>query len=130
MVGAGTLMILLGGYALFKIMADNYNFSPRMGKIMLGAIALPYIGNTFGWIMTEIGRTPWAVYGLLKLEDAISPNVGVGALWISLIGFVLIYGVLMAADIYLLTKFTKAGPAATDAPAAGDANLIPEPQSN
>ena len=65
--------------------------------------------------MTEVGRMPWTVYGVLKLEDSVSTSVGTGALWMSLIGFVVLYGVLMAADVYLLTKFAKAGPDAEKA---------------
>ncbi len=54
-----------------------------------------------------MGRMPWVVYGLLKVEDAVSPNVDSTTLLISLIGFVLIYGVLMVADISLLKKYAK-----------------------
>ena len=60
--------------------------------------------------MTEIGRAPWAVYGLLKLEDAISTTVTPGMILISLIGFTLVYGGLMAVDIYLLAKYARQVP--------------------
>ena len=42
---------------------------------MVYAISLPFIGNTVGWIMTEMGRQPWVVFGVMKTEDAVSPNV-------------------------------------------------------
>ena len=44
-------------------------------KLMVYAISLPFIGNTVGWIMTEMGRQPWVVFGVMKTEDAVSPNV-------------------------------------------------------
>jgi cytochrome d ubiquinol oxidase subunit I len=72
-------------------------------------ILLPYLANTTGWIMTEVGRVPWVVFGLMRLEEAVSPTVPSGLVLTSLIGFTLVYGGLMVADIYLLTKFAKAG---------------------
>ena len=68
------------------------------------AIALPYLANTTGWLMTEWGRQPWIVFGLMQTSEAVSPNVPGGAVLASLLGFTLVYGVLMAADIYLLAK--------------------------
>ncbi|MCB2179821.1 cytochrome ubiquinol oxidase subunit I [bacterium] len=118
MVFAGTFMILLALYAILVMFKKGV--SKGWGSVLLFAISLPYLANTFGWIMTEVGRAPWTVYGLLKLEDAVSPTVGTGALWLSLVGFVVVYGALMVADVYLLTKFAKAGPGAKSkaAPAA------------
>jgi cytochrome d ubiquinol oxidase subunit I len=83
---------------------------------MVLAIVLPYLANSTGWLLTEFGRQPWIVFGEMRIEEAISPNVGTGALWISLIGFTLIYGVLMVADLWLLWKFGSAGTPSDDAP--------------
>ena len=55
-------------------------------------IVLPYIANMSGWILTEMGRQPWIVQGLLKVQDAVSPNLTPVDLLISLIGFALLYG--------------------------------------
>jgi len=110
MVGAGFALLALAAYALFGVMGDMPKFSQRGLKLFVWAIGLPYLANTAGWLMTEVGRMPWAVYGLLKVEDAVSPTVSSGTLLFSLIGFVLIYGLLMGADIFLLTKYAKAGP--------------------
>jgi cytochrome d ubiquinol oxidase subunit I len=113
MVGAGMLLVLLALYALY-LTRGNLESSPALGlKIFTWAIFLPYIANTFGWIMTEMGRFPWIVYGLMKIEDAVSPTVSSGMVLTTLIGFTGIYGALMVADIYLLTKFAKLGPGQT-----------------
>lgn len=117
MVGAGTLMFLLAAYALFQVMGDSINLSPRMAKFFTLAIALPYLGNTFGWILTEVGRVPWLVYGLLQFEESISPTVTVTDLWISLIGFVLVYAILVVVNVRLMTKYAKIVPAAVTASA-------------
>lgn len=110
MVGAGTVMGLLAFYALFLSLGEMYIQRPLLGKIFTWAIALPYLGNTAGWLLTELGRAPWVVYGLMRIEDAISPTVPAGVILTSLIGFTLVYGLLMVADIYLLAKYAKAGP--------------------
>ena len=75
------------------------------------AMALPYLANTAGWLLTEMGRQPWVVYGYMKTADAVSPTLTAGMVLTSLIGFTLVYAVLMAADVYLLAKYAKAGPA-------------------
>ncbi|MCA9978459.1 MAG: cytochrome ubiquinol oxidase subunit I, partial [Anaerolineales bacterium] len=108
MVGAGMLMLLAAIYALFLTMGEEVGSkSPRLLKFFPYLIALPYLANTTGWLLTELGRAPWVVYGLMKMEDAVSINVGIGALWTTLIGFTLLYGVLMVADLYLLVKYAR-----------------------
>ena len=110
MVGAGFAMLALGGYALYLVMRSRVGPNIRWLVIFVFAIALPYIANTSGWILTEMGRQPFIVYGLLKTEDAMSPGLSSGMILFSLIGFALIYTALMGADVYLLAKFAKAGP--------------------
>ncbi|KAA3644732.1 MAG: cytochrome ubiquinol oxidase subunit I [Chloroflexi bacterium] len=110
MVGAGFVMLALGAYALYMLLGNMQDISPRMMRLFVWAIFLPYIANSTGWLLAEVGRAPWAVQGLLLIEDSISPNVGAGALLTSLIGYVLLYGVLLVADVYLLRKYALAGP--------------------
>jgi cytochrome d ubiquinol oxidase subunit I len=110
MVFGGMFMVLLAGYGLWLGRKGVFTLPKWLTTVFLVSISLPYLANTFGWILTEVGRTPWTVYGLLKLEDSVSINVTPGQLWLSLIGFVVLYGALMVADVYLLTKFAKAGP--------------------
>jgi cytochrome d ubiquinol oxidase subunit I len=57
--------------------------------------------------MTEMGRQPWIVFGLMKTETGVSPNVPAGMVLTSVVLFTLIYGVLMIADIYLLAKYAR-----------------------
>jgi len=52
-----------------------------------------------------VGRQPWIVFGLQRVEEAVSPNVTAGMLLFSLIAFTVIYGALMAVDIFLLRYF-------------------------
>ena len=107
------LMLGLGSLSVLAILRKRLD-TMKLMKWFPYAIALPYFANTGGWIVTEMGRQPWIVQGLLKTENAMSPNVTSGMILITLIGFVAIYAALMVADIYLLTRFAKAGPDATD----------------
>jgi cytochrome d ubiquinol oxidase subunit I len=107
MVGAGFLMALIALYGLYLVMKGQFESKLRYLKLLIPAILLPYIANTSGWLMTELGRQPWIVYGLKKTADAVSPNVSTGTVLFSVVGFTLLYGVLMVADIYLLAKYAK-----------------------
>src|SRR5699024_7205925 len=76
-------------------------------KIMVWAIFLPFIANSTGWIMTEMGRQPFVVFGLMKTEDAVSPSVTAGEMLFSLIAFNLLYAILGAIAIYLIVRHIK-----------------------
>ena len=67
-------------------------------------MALPYLASTFGWILTESARQPWIVYGLQKVQDAVSPNVTTGTVLFSLILFTVLLGALMAVTGWLMYK--------------------------
>ncbi len=109
MVGAGVLMFVIVLYALFHVLKDRLVFKPLYLKLFIAAISLPYIANTTGWLLTEIGRQPWIVFGVMKTEDAVSTAVSTGEVAFSLILFTLLYGALMVVDIYLLKRFAVAG---------------------
>ncbi len=116
MAGAGTLMVVLALYALYLLRGDRLDRPNRIVRLLPWTFLLPYLANTSGWLMTEVGRYPWVVFGLVKLDQGVSPNVTPGMLWVSLIGYVLLYGLLVWATIYLLRKYAQAGPSATDTP--------------
>ena len=124
MVFAGTAMVGLAAFAIYLVFRKaEFKINKLLYTIFFLGISLPYLANSFGWILTEVGRMPWTVYGLLKVEDSVSPTVGIGELWFSLIGYVVVYGLLMIADVYLLTKFAKAGPDGEEK----SAEIDPEP---
>ena len=109
MVFAGFFMLLVALLALLHIMRKKPIEKLWFLKVFPFALLLPYLSNSTGWILAEMGRQPWVVFGLLKTENAVSPNLTVGMVLTTLIGFTLIYGVLMVADIYLLAKYAKKG---------------------
>jgi cytochrome d ubiquinol oxidase subunit I len=109
MVLVGMLMLLIALLVLIYILRKKPVENMKFLGIFPFLIALPYISNSTGWILTEMGRQPWIVFGLLKTDDAVSKSVSAGMVLTSLIGFTLLYGVLMVADIYLLKKYAVRG---------------------
>ena len=112
MVGVGTLMVLASLLGFVLSMWGKLEDRTLYLKFMLFAIPLPYIAAQLGWIVAEVGRQPWIVYGVLKTSDAVSRSVSVTQVVGSLIGFTLLYGGLGVIDICLLTKTAKKGPEA------------------
>ncbi len=110
MVLAGTIMILLGLYGTYAVMRNRVQNKTTFLKLMIPAIGLPFLANTMGWIMTEVGRQPWVVFGLLLTKNGVSPTVPASLVWTTLIGFTVLYGVLAVVDVYLLLKFIREGP--------------------
>jgi cytochrome d ubiquinol oxidase subunit I len=119
MVGAGFLMALLALVGLYLVFRERFEQQRLYLTLLMPAIALPYIANTTGWLLTEVGRQPWIVFGLQKTEDAVSPAVSAGMVLFSLATFSVLYGALMVADIYLLSKYARSGP-------EGQEDLSPE----
>lgn len=109
MVGLGFLMLAAALYALYYAIKKKQPGKINLLSLFPYFIALPYLANVSGWLLTEIGRQPWVVYGLLKTQDAFSPNLSTGMVLTSLIGFTLLYGLLLAVDVYLLAKYARAG---------------------
>jgi cytochrome d ubiquinol oxidase subunit I len=107
MVGAGFVMVALALYGLYLALKDRVEGKRWFLWLLPWAIVLPYLANTTGWLFTEIARQPWIVFGLQKTADAVSPNVSGGTVLLSLVGFTLLYGVLMVADVYLLAKYAR-----------------------
>lgn len=119
MVGAGFAMAALALYGLFLSIGEMLDKQPRFLSLFTLAMLLPYIATASGWIMAEVGRSPWIVFGLMKIDQGVSPNVSAVEVLISLIGFALVYSILMVANIYLLMKFGRSGaPTTTAQPSA------------
>ena len=65
--------------------------------------------NTAGWMLTENGRQPWIVQGLMKTADGVSPSVSTTEIWISLAAFALLYLALGVADLVLMLRYARKG---------------------
>jgi cytochrome bd ubiquinol oxidase subunit I len=86
------------------------------------SIALPYVAATAGWVLTEMGRQPWIVQGLLKTEDAVSPTVSAWTVGLSLGVFAGLYGILAIVDFVLMRRYARVDP---PDPSATGAEAVP-----
>jgi cytochrome d ubiquinol oxidase subunit I len=100
------LLALWGGWLLHRGRLDRSKWFLRCS---LWAVVTPFLMNTAGWLLTESGRQPWIVQGLMKTVNANSPSVTSTDIWISLIAFVLIYIALGAADLVLMLRYSRKG---------------------
>lgn len=94
MIGCGMLMALIGLAGWWFARRGRLEESTRFLKLAMPAAALPFVASSAGWVFTEMGRQPWVVFGLLRTQDGISPTVSSAEVWISLVGFTLLYGIL------------------------------------
>ena len=120
MVALGFLFVLLTVVGWFK--RNRLESSPGYLKIMLYAIPLPYVALEAGWMVAEVGRQPWIVYGLMRTSDAVSP-IAASQVWPTLVGFILVYALLGAVAFSLIRKFARQGP--EPAPAVSDQGVVP-----
>jgi cytochrome bd ubiquinol oxidase subunit I len=104
MVGAGMLMLLLALLAVIQPMIKFLKKSRLLLWVLIPAMVLPYIATTTGWILTEEARQPWIVYGLQKVEDAVSPNLSTGDVLFSLILFIILLDALVAVTGWLMVR--------------------------
>ncbi len=108
MVGLGMYFPLVALYGWFK--RNRLMENPGFLKLMLWSIPLPHIAIQAGWVLAEVGRQPWIVYGLMRTSDAVSPIDGTQVL-ISFIAFLVVYGLLGCTGFYLMVRHIRQGPA-------------------
>jgi cytochrome d ubiquinol oxidase subunit I len=120
MAFAGVLMFLVAATGAWLYRRQTLEKARWFLRSAIAAIALPYIAATAGWILTEMGRQPWIVQGLLKTSEANSPSVSTTWLAISLSFFITLYLTLLVVDIWLMRRYARLDPSAEpegDAPA-------------
>ncbi|HTU98263.1 MAG TPA: cytochrome ubiquinol oxidase subunit I [Solirubrobacteraceae bacterium] len=128
MIGAGILMLLLALAGLVLVRRGRIEHSRWFQRAALAGVVLPILANWTGWIFTEVGRQPWVVFGLLKTNQANSPNVSSADIVITLAGYIVIYGALIAIGGWLMWREVRHGPEAPARPGApaGDSDSHPE----
>ncbi len=108
-----TMVLLMIVSSLLLLIAPRRLMeNTRWLRWMPWIIALPYVANICGWVLTEMGRQPWIVQGLLKVEEGATPNLTAGQVLASLISYAVIYTALAGTMFYLMRKYAVAGPEA------------------
>jgi cytochrome d ubiquinol oxidase subunit I len=114
MILVGFLMAGLACYGLWVLRKGQWDRHSTYLKWMTWSIFLPCSANIAGWVMTEIGRQPWIVFGLQKTAHGVSPTVRLYEVAITLATFSLLYLIMGILEVSLLVKFIKLGPGATE----------------
>ena len=121
----GSLLVLLGLWGAWLLRHTKLHDATWFQRSAIVAIAFPFLCNFAGWILTEAGRQPWVVYGLLKTEDAVSGTVSAWTVGLSLAVFASLYVVLGTVDFILMRRYARLDPPA--AGHGGDDEAAPEP---
>jgi cytochrome d ubiquinol oxidase subunit I len=130
-IGVPLGFMILIGQGLFFVMLITLPLLYRdiLSRHVIGKIALvfltlmvplPFAAAILGWLVREVGRQPWAAYGLLKTSDAVS-TVDVGALRLSFAGFAVLLVGLAVIDWWLLARHAMRGPGNEFLPAPEEA---------
>jgi cytochrome bd ubiquinol oxidase subunit I len=104
-----SLVLMLALWGAWLLHRGKLESSKWFLRLSVWAVVTPFLMNTAGWMLTESGRQPWIVQGLMKTVNANSPSVTTTDIWISLIVFVLIYAALGAADLVLMLRYARKG---------------------
>ncbi|MFK4568107.1 cytochrome d ubiquinol oxidase subunit I [Enterococcus sp. UD-01] len=112
MAGFGVLMLLVAVIGLFFTRKKKPSLYEKRWLLWIMAMCTfaPFLANTTGWLITELGRYPWTVYGLFTVEDSVSPNVSVASLLTSNIIYFILFAGLGSVMVYLITVELKKGP--------------------
>lgn len=109
MVGLGMLMILFAVTGLILRKGDRFW---RTGWFLQGMRLMsvtPFIAVLAGWFVTEIGRAPWLVYGMMSQAEAVTPSLTGGMALFTLIGYVVVYSLVFSAGVYYLMRVLYVG---------------------
>ena len=103
----GALVLLISVWGLWLLRRKKLATSRVFLWVAIWAAVLPFVMNTAGWLLTESGRQPWIVQGIMLTKNGISPTLSTTWLWISLIAFVLLYATLATVDLLLMLRYAR-----------------------
>lgn len=114
MTAAGGMLILLAMVSVWLWKRGTLADSRLTLNLLVYSLPLPYIANSTGWFVTEAGRQPWIVVGLQRVDQGLSSTVGSGSIWLSMIGFTVVYGILAFVAARLMRETAMKGPAGAE----------------
>ncbi|MGD9962135.1 cytochrome ubiquinol oxidase subunit I [Nocardioides sp.] len=109
MIGLGLFAAAGAALILFLTRRGRTPTNPWFARLAISLPVAAVLANSFGWIFTEMGRQPWAVFGLMTTERAVSPGVSVFEAATSLIILTLLYAALAIVELTLLIHYIKRG---------------------
>ena len=102
-----TVVFILAAWGAWLLYRRRLDSAKWFLRIAPWAVLLPFLINTAGWMLTENGRQPWIVQGLMKTANGVSPSVSATDIWISIVIFVLVFAVLGVADAWLMLRYGR-----------------------
>jgi cytochrome d ubiquinol oxidase subunit I len=106
----GTLVFMVMAVGAFLYRRRTLETARWFQWTAVVTIAFPFLAALAGWVLTEVGRQPWIVQGLLKTADASSPSVSTWTIGVSLGVFAGLYGLLAVVDFVLMRHFARLDP--------------------
>jgi cytochrome d ubiquinol oxidase subunit I len=103
----GGMVLFIALWGLWLLHRKKLATSRPFLRVAIWAAVLPFIMNTAGWFLTEIGRQPWIVQGIMLTKNGISPSLPVTWIAISLAFFVVLYAVIATVDLLLMLKYAR-----------------------
>jgi cytochrome bd ubiquinol oxidase subunit I len=101
------VVTLVGLWGLWLARRKKLAASRRFLWTAQWMVILPFLINTAGWLLTESGRQPWIVQGIMLTKNGLSPSVSTADLWISVIAFAVLYGSLGTVDLILMLRYSR-----------------------
>src|SRR5690606_28928633 len=122
MVGLGFFFIGLTALFFYLSARRRLDRYPGLLRLAVLAIPLPWIAAELGWVVAEFGRQPWIIEGVLPTAAAVS-SLGASTVLLTIIGFALIYTVLIVIEMALMVRAIRKGPEEDEEP---EAELVPQ----
>jgi len=110
MVGLGFAMIGLGAWGVILLLRKRVEASPWFLRACVAMGPMGFVAVVAGWIVAEVGRQPYTIYGVLRTADSVSP-VGPGQVSASLLAFMVIYAIVFSAGAIYILRLIAKGPA-------------------
>jgi cytochrome d ubiquinol oxidase subunit I len=123
----GTLMLVLATWGAWLVRRKRLADSRGFARAAIAGIALPFLANFAGWILTEAGRQPWIAYGLQRTAQGVSPTSSAAMVTLSLVVFAGLYTVLAVVDFWLMRRYARTDPPELGGGPTGAAP-VPAPQ--
>src|SRR5215469_1252635 len=103
----GVLTLLIALWGLWAIWRRTLATSRVFLVVATWAAVLPFLMNTAGWLLTESGRQPWIVQGIMLTKDGVSPALSTTWIAISLAVFIVVYAAAATVDLLLMLKYAR-----------------------
>ena len=119
MVGCAGLMlglVALGGWLRWR---GQLFETPIFLRLCQWASPLGFVAVIAGWCVTEVGRQPWTVYGLLRTAQSVSPSLTSADVTLSILGYAAVYLLIYPTGLILLLRLIRSGPRSTGAEESG-----------